>query len=1136
MKTKITRFVGMLLFAVMLLTAVPMVAQAEDYPAIALDEEKLVTLDGSSVTEAIFSFTPAETDIYMFRSYETACDTVGYIMDTEQNVIDENDDYLGDRNFHAAASLTAGTTYLLKARFYNTAESESMKVKVEKAVKATSVTIESENGFTHVIGTHPDFIIKVEPEGAYMGALEWAVGDASVIGNFSPNSRGIELFLTAVGTSTLSVTPTYGTGDTVTVTVEDAKTIALDTLAKADVTIYESACFKFTPEEDNTYLFISEGNSGSYASVVVFDENMNLISSQDIYTYTDIRCEFAAEGGKSYIISCMHSNGGGVLDVYVVKPVSATAIRLDRDSYTNYVGTQFSLNAYFEPRGAKSEDIVWSSSDETVASVDAYGVVSLLKVGAATITATSASGLTKSCSVTVADYDNISRCEIVSITLEPAGYAIYRFVPDTDGTYAFMSLSETYDTYGYILDADYNELVRNDDDPEGGRNFKVQCNMTAGTTYMLKASFFNDTTKGTFDAIVAMLDDDGTPIHNISSWTDYDHQYHQGVCSIGNETIMELHLRDVNGVCKCGNSHVHSGTKWYFDTEAHWGTCDECGPDIVENHFYNAEGECLVCDYFAHDCVVSRWDYDDYSHWGYCDLCNVFIDSVHLFDDEGDCECGYFDHTHGEGELAYNAIEHYLACPYCNLQIEDGIRHSYGEDGTCTCGRTIFNGVYIGATEIIEGKYINLRGDVVTQKPNTGYAYFKDGTLTLHNFVYVGAEANPFKEHSGIYAETPLTILLEGTNIIHCEDGDGIYVANGALVIEGEGSIEVIAEGSFDGIDADGGGLTVNSGIIKIDATDHGIETVGDLEINGGVFVIEADDDGIDIDGDVIINDGLFNIHAEDNGIDCYRDMIINGGDFYIVTNDDNGIDLDDGSLEINGGYFELITGDEGISCYDVAAITGGTFVFDAGVGDGAIEIGGGVFIDSSYGEYSVIEVDTDLYHVADSDGNVLRNFILNPAALDGVQQLQEAWVSFLPGDELYHMGEIALSDIVTVTDGDGTVLTEGEDYTVSLIPEQYTEDGVYAVVVEGKDDYIGCVFKLYTVKKVAYGDVNGDSKVNSLDAAQVLKHDAMMITLAEGALTAADVNGDGKVNSLDAAQILKYDALIIDKFPAEKN
>ncbi len=72
-------------------------------------------------------------------------------------------------------------------------------------------------------------------------------------------------------------------------------------------------------------------------------------------------------------------------------------------------------------------------------------------------------------------------------------------------------------------------------------------------------------------------------------------------------------------------------------------------------------------------------------------------------------------------------------------------------------------------------------------------------------------------------------------------------------------------------------------------------------------------------------------------------------------------------------------------------------------------------------------------------------------------------------------------------------------------------------------------------VVEVVYGDVNGDDKINSLDAAQILKHDALMIQLSDEALLAGDVNGDGKVNSLDAAQILKYDALIIDKFPAEK-
>ena len=67
------------------------------------------------------------------------------------------------------------------------------------------------------------------------------------------------------------------------------------------------------------------------------------------------------------------------------------------------------------------------------------------------------------------------------------------------------------------------------------------------------------------------------------------------------------------------------------------------------------------------------------------------------------------------------------------------------------------------------------------------------------------------------------------------------------------------------------------------------------------------------------------------------------------------------------------------------------------------------------------------------------------------------------------------------------------------------------------------------------YGDVNADTSVNSLDAAQALKHDAKLITLEGVALTVGDVNGDGVVNSLDAAQILKFDAKLISLFPVEE-
>ncbi|MBQ3195557.1 MAG: leucine-rich repeat protein [Clostridia bacterium] len=94
--------------------------------------------------------------------------------------------------------------------------------------------------------------------------------------------------------------------------------------------------------------------------------------------------------------------------------------------------------------------------------------------------------------------------------------------------------------------------------------------------------------------------------------------------------------------------------------------------------------------------------------------------------------------------------------------------------------------------------------------------------------------------------------------------------------------------------------------------------------------------------------------------------------------------------------------------------------------------------------------------------------------------------------------------------------LWETSDEPVEETFEEQSEDDSFVATVD-----------------VLYGDVNGDGNINSLDAAQVLKHDAQLIILDGDGIVAADVNADGEVNSLDAAQILKYDAQLIESFPA---
>ena len=67
------------------------------------------------------------------------------------------------------------------------------------------------------------------------------------------------------------------------------------------------------------------------------------------------------------------------------------------------VGETVTVKATISPENATYKNVVWTSSDETIAEVDSKGVVTALKEGTVTITATSEKYYTKSatCTITV---------------------------------------------------------------------------------------------------------------------------------------------------------------------------------------------------------------------------------------------------------------------------------------------------------------------------------------------------------------------------------------------------------------------------------------------------------------------------------------------------------------------------------------------------------------------------------------------------------------------------------------------------------------------------------------------------------------------------------------------------------------
>lgn len=99
-----------------------------------------------------------------------------------------------------------------------------------------------------------------------------------------------------------------------------------------------------------------------------------------------------------------------------MKNVKATSISIDKTEITNAeVGQQIQLNATILPDNTTNKTVSWSSSNETIATVNASGLVTILTEGNVTITAKTNDGtnLSATCKITIPHKE----IKVTSITL-----------------------------------------------------------------------------------------------------------------------------------------------------------------------------------------------------------------------------------------------------------------------------------------------------------------------------------------------------------------------------------------------------------------------------------------------------------------------------------------------------------------------------------------------------------------------------------------------------------------------------------------------------------------------------------------------------------------------------------------------
>jgi len=213
----------------------------------------------------------------------------------------------------------------------------------------------------------------------------------------------------AVGTATITVTSTSDATKTATciITVNPVLVTSI-TVAPTTASLYInetttlSASVAPTNPTIGTYTW-----SSSNAAIATVDATGKVTA--------------VATGTANIIATANDASGKTGICVVTVSPRLVTGITMSPTTLTLNIAQTSTLTATVAPINATLSTVKWTSSDETVATVDANGKVSAIKIGTATITASAndASGKSATCLVTV------SAKKVTSITVTATATALY---------------------------------------------------------------------------------------------------------------------------------------------------------------------------------------------------------------------------------------------------------------------------------------------------------------------------------------------------------------------------------------------------------------------------------------------------------------------------------------------------------------------------------------------------------------------------------------------------------------------------------------------------------------------------------------------------------------------------------------
>jgi len=257
---------------------------------------------------------------------------------------------------------------------------DSCKI-IVKPTLATSILL-SKHTLHLTTGKSELLVASILPIKVTSKSISWSSSNPDII---SVDEQGLVKAL-ATGTATITASTTDGSN------LKDECTVSVTTLATdisfdkdyANLIVGQSMslCASILPSETSNKNITWESNNVNCATVSA-DGIVNALATGTA-TITA-----STTDGSNMSASCT---------IIVTNPV--ISLTLDKTSAEMMAGQQITIHASVVPSNADDTNITWSSSDDSVASVE-NGVVTAKRWGIATVTASSATGVEATCSIVV---------------------------------------------------------------------------------------------------------------------------------------------------------------------------------------------------------------------------------------------------------------------------------------------------------------------------------------------------------------------------------------------------------------------------------------------------------------------------------------------------------------------------------------------------------------------------------------------------------------------------------------------------------------------------------------------------------------------------------------------------------------